>query len=60
METCSDREKKKGGNTPRNTAQPFRIHSSPNNVTGIVLIIILCKEMWKIPRQVFIRKDGWA
>lgn len=51
-------KKKKGPMRPRYTARPFKIHSSPNNVAGIVLIIILCKEMWKNPRQVFIKQEG--
>lgn len=51
METRSNREK--GQYTPY-TPLPFNIHSSPNNVAGTVLIIILCKEKEKNPRQVFI------
>lgn len=53
MESCSNREK--GQRTPY-TVLPFNIHSSPNNVAGTVLIIILCKEKEKNPRQVFIWK----
>lgn len=57
METCSNREK--GQYTPY-MALPFNIHSSPNNVAGTVLIIILCKEKEKNPRQVFIWENWWA